>query len=197
MAFGLDDLAGIVGGAVVGVGVEAVKDYATGEQFTLGSAAGAAASGAIVGWGAVNAPETGGLSAVAAASVAGGVGGAVGNAVKQGVDIATGDQKSSFSTKEVAVSGAVGAVLGGATEGALPDAKIPGLSSGRGNMKAVAQGVKTKIANGTAQNMSAKTAVKDAVGSQAASAYKTLGGGAGDAAQTKACSSSGMQNVCH
>lgn len=47
MAFGLDDLVGSAVGGVVGVGVEAVKDYATGEPMTWGGAAGAFAGGAL------------------------------------------------------------------------------------------------------------------------------------------------------
>lgn len=53
-AFGLDDLVGAVGGALVGVGTEVVKDFATGQHITLGAITGAAVGGAIVGEGIVN-----------------------------------------------------------------------------------------------------------------------------------------------
>jgi len=194
-AFFWDDLAGIVVGGTVGVVVQVGENVVTGQKTTWGDVAGSFVSGAIVGEGAVNAPETGGVSFAAAV---GGLAGAAGNATKQGVDIATGEQKTGFSVKDVAVSGAVGTVLGGATEGVLPNAKIPGLSSGRGNMNAVGQGVRTKIANGTAQRMSPQTAVKAAIGSQAAGGYKTVGGAVGDFVKTKVCSrTSQQQSVCH
>lgn len=160
--------------------------------MTLGQAAGSFVSGGIVGVGTVNAPETGGVSFAAAV---GGMAGVAGNATQQSVDVATGAQTGGISTTEIAVSGVVGAALGGATEGALPNAKISGLSSGRGNMKAVAKGVQTKIARGNAQNMSTKTAVKAAAGSQAASAYKTVAGGVGDAAKATLCSD--PKSGCH
>lgn len=56
----------------------------------------------------------------------------------------------------------------------MPALKVPGITSGRGNMKAVAQGVATKIEKGTASSMSLKTAVKGAIGGQVANAGKTV-----------------------
>ncbi len=41
-------------------------------------------------------------------------------------------------------------------------------------MAAVAKGVQTKIANGTANNMSVNTAIKGAVSSQASDLYRTV-----------------------
>jgi hypothetical protein len=81
----------------------------------------------------------------------------------------------------MAVSVAAGAVSGGVVSKMSP-VKVPGVSSGKGNMKAVAQGVKTKIENGTASAMSLKTAVKGAIGGQVANAGKTATEAASDAA---------------
>jgi len=184
-AFGVDDLIGALAGGAVGAGVEVVKDLATGEKITAGGVIGAAVGGAIVGEGVVNIPETLGGSAVAAAALKGAAQGAVSNLVQQGVDNATGDQKG-FSGKSLAISTGLGAVTGGLAS-KVPDLKIPGISSGKGNMKAVAEGVSTRIANGTASNMSLKTALKGAIGGQVADAGKTATDAAANAAANKAC----------
>jgi hypothetical protein len=133
----------------------------------------------------VNAPETLGGSVVAAAALKGAVQGAVSNAVQQGVDIATGDQKG-FSGKSLAVSTVAGAVTAGIAS-KVPLTKIPGISSGRGSMKAVAEGVRTKIANGTVSAMSLKTALKGAVGGQVGDAGKTVVEATADVAAKKTC----------
>ena len=184
-AFGLDDLVGAAAGAVVGAVVEVGKDLVTGEKITAGSVVGAAVGGAIMGEGIVNIPETLGGSAVAAAAVKGAVQGAVSNLVQQGVDNATGNQKG-FNGKSLAVSTAIGAATGGLAS-KMPALKVPGMTSGSGNMKAVAQGVATKIENGTASSMSLKTAVNGAIGGQVADAGKTATQTYMTAATTSVC----------
>jgi RHS repeat-associated protein len=184
-AFGLDDLVGAVTGAIVGVGVEVVKDVVTGEKITAGGVISAGVGGAVFGEGVVNAPETGGLSVVAAGAVKGAVEGAVLNGIQQFVDTRTGAQKS-FNGKSMVVSAAVGAVTEGVMS-KIPQIKLQGVSSGKGNMKAVAQGVRTKIENGAASSMSLKTAVKGAVGGQVANAGKTATQAAADVGGRKAC----------
>jgi RHS repeat-associated protein len=184
-AFGIDDLVGALAGGAVGVGVEVIKDVALGQHITAGKIAGAAVGGALFGEGIVNAPETLGGSVVAAAGAKGAVQGAVSNAVEQGVDIATGVQKN-FSGRSLAVSTVAGAVTAGVAA-KVPDLKVDGVTAGRGNMKAVAQGVRTKIANGTASQMSLKTALKGAIGGQVATAGRTVTEGAADVAAKKGC----------
>jgi uncharacterized protein RhaS with RHS repeats len=184
-AFLVDDAAGFLVGGVIGVAVQAGVSVATGQDMTWGDAAGAFVSGGIVGVGAVNAPETGGVSFAVAV---GGVAGAAGNSVKQSVDIATGAQATDFSGKDVAIAGVVGAATAGLTEGALSNARIPGLSSGRNNMNAVGKAAQTRIANGNASRMSGKTALKAAIGSQAAGAKKTVGEAAVEITKHAACS---------
>lgn len=157
----------------------------TGQKITAGSVVGAAVGGALFGEGIVNAPETLGGSVVAAAALKGAIQGAVSNAVQQGVDIATGEQKS-FNGKSLAVSTVAGALTEGIAS-KIPLTKIPGFSAGRGNMKAVAHAVRTKIANGTVSAMSLTTAVKGAIGGQVANAGKTLIGAAADVAAKKTC----------
>ena len=184
-AFGLDDLVGAIGGGAVGVAVELGKDALTGQKVTAGSVIGAAVGGALFGEGIVNAPETLGGSVVAAAALKGAVQGAVANAVQQGVDIGTGEQKT-FSGKSLAVSTAAGALTEGMAS-KIPLTKIAGISAGKNSMKAVAQSVRTKIANGAVSDMSLKTAVKGAVGSQVANAGKNVVSAIADVATKKAC----------
>lgn len=184
-AFVLDDLAGVVIGAVVGVGVEAVKDLATGHEMTWGDAAGAAAGGALMGEGVVNAPETLGGSVALAFAAKGAVVGLASNTVQQTTDIASGEQ-ASYSVSSAAVSTVAGAVTGGLMS-KVGTVKVPGVTAGRGNMSAVAAAAKTRIANGNASTMSAKTIAKGVVGGQVGDAGKTVVGGAVDGAKVKAC----------
>lgn len=188
-AFGIDDLIGSAVGGVVGVGFEAGKDLFTGHSMTWGDAAGSFAGGALMGEGIVNAPETLGGSVVAAVAARGAVAGLVGNTVQQTTDIATGDQKS-YSVTSAVVSTAVGAVSAGIVS-KVGMVKVPGISSGRGNMAAVAKAVKTRIANGNASNMSAKTIAKGVIGGQVGDAGKTTVGGVVDTAKTIACNHTG------
>jgi len=187
LAFGLDDLAGLALGGTVGLGIEAIKDVATGHQMSWGDVAGAVVGGALMGEGVVNAPETGGASVVIAGMARGGAVGLVSNTVQQGTDIAMGTQKQ-YSASSAAVSTAVGAATGGiATK--MGTLRVNGVSAGRGNWSANAKGVATRISNGNATNMSISTAVKGAVGSQVGDAGKTAVGTVVDAGRIKACQS--------
>jgi RHS repeat-associated protein len=172
-AVGIDDAAGFVVGGFVGTAVYAGQSALTRQPITLGGLGGSFLSGGIVGVGAVNAPETGGLSAVAAAAFVGGGAGFIGNTTKQGIDLATGAQKTPFDMNALAVSTGAGFFFGGLTEGALPNARIPVFSSGQNSFYAIGQSAQTRIANGFASTMSPATALKLAVGSQSANAYKT------------------------
>ncbi len=129
------------------------------------------------------------VNVIPAGAARGAVVGLVSNTVQQGVDIASGNQKG-YSVTSAAVSTAVGA----ATEGIatkVGTVKVPGITSGRNNMAATARGVQTRIANGNAQNMSARTAVKGAIGGQVGDAGKTAVSGAIDTAKTWACNNLG------
>jgi hypothetical protein len=88
--------------------------------------------------------------------------------------------------KSLAVSTAAGAVTGGVVS-QMPQLRVPGVSSGQGNMRAVAQAVRTRIANGNASEMSAATAVKGAIGGQVANAGKTVTGAMTDHVAKKQC----------
>lgn len=102
-------------GAAIGVGVQATIDIIRGQRSSLGTYIGAAAGGAL----------TGGVSSIVSgvgtAVVAGAIGSAGGNLVRQGTDIALGNQQS-FSTSSLAFETAAGGVLGGVGQRVLPSA---------------------------------------------------------------------------
>jgi len=167
-AVGVDDLVGGVVGGSLGLIVQGWKDIFT-LSGTYGESAGAFTSGAVYGVAAVNMPETAGVSMTAAV---GGVAAMAGNAVRQGVDKGW----HHIDMKKVAVHGVLGAMLGGVLHKIIPDTKIPGLSSGRNSMLAIAKGVKTKMAKGIVRTMSALTAAKAVVGTMAADFYRGIVG---------------------
>jgi hypothetical protein len=163
-AFGFDDLIGGGVGAVVGVGVEVAVH---GTNTTWGDVAGGAASGAILGIGVVNVPESAGTSLVlAGAAVEGGIAAGAGSGVRQFVD--TGRVNSGEAAKDAAL----GAIAGGAAR-TLPNVRVQGITAGRGSWQAVNRNVATRVANGTARTMSAQTALKGALAHQVRDAGHT------------------------
>jgi RHS repeat-associated protein len=176
-AFGVDDAIGFAVGGFVGAGTQIIGSIATSGNIHWSETAGAFITGGIVGWGAINTPETLGASnAVSAAVLTGMLGGFYGDLTKQGIDITTSKQVGGLNVTELSGSGLAGAGTNGLLQGILPDAKIPGLSAGKNNLKAIGDTMRTKAANGVISNMSAATAVKSAVGSQAADAYRAVAG---------------------
>lgn len=171
---GVDDLIGGLVGGSIGLAVQGWKDIFT-LSGTYGESAGAFTSGAVYGVAGVDMPETAGVSVVAAV---GGGAAALGNIVQQGVDKGW----HHIDMKKVAVHGVLGAVLGPILRKIIPDTKIPGLSSGRNSAKAIAAGVKTKMAKGIVRTMSMSTAAKAAVGAMSADFGRSL---AGDAIENK------------
>jgi hypothetical protein len=97
--------------------------------------------------------------------------------------------------KELVFNTAVGAVVGGAAQKLLPGFGVKGVSAGAGNMKAVAQGVATRIANGTARNMTARTAFRGAIGRETHEAIRHIGETEAGIAKSKACAA--HEGVCH
>lgn len=173
----IDDLIGGVVGGVVGAGV-AVAVH--GSDTTWGDVAGGATTGAILGVGVVNIPETAGVSAViAGAAVEGGIATGAGSVVRQGVD------SGQVSARETAKDAAFGAVAGAAAR-AVPNVRVPGITAGRGSMQAVNRNVAARVANGTARTMSATTALKGAVAHQVRDAGHTGVEAGADKAREKA-----------
>lgn len=153
---------------------QGVNSFVTGQPLTLGQVGGAFVTGGIIGWGAVNTPETLGASnAVSASIITGLIGGYYGNLTTQGIDIASGKRKG-VDYNELQVSALTTAGTNGVLQGFVPNARIPGLSAGQGNMYATGQGMLTKQANGTISNISVGTGVKSAIGSQAVDLYRTV-----------------------
>ncbi|WP_114226609.1 MULTISPECIES: RHS repeat domain-containing protein [Sphingomonas] len=153
----VDDAIGGGVGALVGIGVTLALH---GSNTTWGDVSGAAASGAIMGIGVVNVPETAGVSlVVAGAAVEGGIAAGTGSVIRQGVD--TGH----VSGRVVRVDAAFGAVTAGVVR-FLPSVRIGGVTAGRNSWQAVHQSVATRVANGTARNISVQTALKGAAAHQ-------------------------------
>lgn len=173
-AFVIDDAIGFVGGGLIGAGVYALSSAIAGEDISWSGASGAFVTGGIIGWGAVNTPETLGASnAISASIITGMAGGFYGDVTKQGIDIATGKQTGGLNYREIQNTSLITGATNGVLQGVLPEAKIPGVTSGQGNMNAVGQAMRTKAANGTISNISANTAFKSVAGSQAADLYRT------------------------
>jgi RHS repeat-associated protein len=176
-AFGVDDAAGFLGGGIVGAVSYVGVSIASGNQMTLGGLSGSFLTGGVIGWGLVNTPETLGVSNAISASVTTGlIGGFYGDVLKPGIDIKTGAQKTPYDPNASQINGLYTAGSGLLTEGLLRDAKIAGVTTGQNNFVAIGKSTATKVANGTISNISFSTGVKTAVGSQAASLYKTLAG---------------------
>jgi hypothetical protein len=174
-AFGVDDLAEFGVGALVGGGTYLLSLPITQQPFSWSDLAGSAVTGGIIGWGAVNTPETLGVSNAVSASITTGlIGGYYGNLTKQEIDIAAGRQKNGLNYKDLEVSALTTAGTNGILEAMPISARIPGYSSGQGNMYATSQGLLTKAANGTVSDISFSTGVKSAVGSQAVDLYRTV-----------------------
>ena len=173
----VDDLIGGTVGAVVGVGVTVAIH---GSETSWGDVAGAATTGAILGVGIVNIPETAGASAVlAGAAVESGIAAGAGSAVRQGVD--TGH----VSAGETSRDAAFGAAAGGAAR-TLPNVRVQGITAGRGSWQAVNRNVASRVANGTARTMSAQTALKGAVAHQVRDAGHSGAEAGADKARDKA-----------
>jgi RHS repeat-associated protein len=185
LAFGFDDLAGVVIGGIIGAGVSTIEN---GGHPTLGQLGGGIVSGAIVGEGIVNAPETGGLSAVAAGAAIGAGSGAAGNLTQQGIDNATGVQRG-FSGRSLAADTATGAVAG-AMGAKIPSVRVAGVSAGRNSALTVGRAARARIASGAAATMSAKSALKSAVGHQTADSARTTVGAVAQKAKDMACQTS-------
>ncbi|OGJ10826.1 hypothetical protein A2456_02255 [Candidatus Nomurabacteria bacterium RIFOXYC2_FULL_36_19] len=183
----IDDAIGFLGGGVVGVIAQTgMSLITTGDFPSWGEVGGSFVTGGIIGWGAINTPATLGASNVISASIiTGTIGGFYGNAVKQGIDIGTGKQTGGLNLAEMNINAGATGLTSGLLQGIIPSAKIPGLSSGSGNMNAIGQSLQTKMINGTVNGMSVNTAVKSAIGSQASDLYRTAVGAVVDSAQSK------------
>ena len=183
---GIDDIISIGVGGLINTGIYVGTSVSTRQPITWGGAAGAFVTGGIMGWAVDNAPETGGgtiaatLAAMKYAGKAGAVAGFFGNSTKQLVDVNPGAQKDGYNWADLSLSPVQGAATAALAEGALPTAKIPFLSSGRGNWNGIGNWMTTSMRNGTIQNVSFSTAFKGVIGSQAAGSYKTMGGAAWD-----------------
>jgi RHS repeat-associated protein len=143
--FGIDDAVLAIGGAVVGVGVQFGHDVVTGQWSDWQHYAGSAFGGAV---GGLALEYTGGIGSGALAA-------GTGNAVTQSLEVLTGHQ-CSFNFTQLALSTAAGAAVGAV----VPEVEVDGVSAGSNSYNSIAQQIRTKLANGTIDNVSAQTAAK-------------------------------------
>ena len=177
-AFGVDDAAGFIGGAIVGTGIYFGTSIAAHQALSWSGVAGSAVTGGIIGWGAVNTPETLGASnALSAAVITGLIGGYYGDLTKQGIDVFSGKQAGGINYTEAQTAGLYTAGTNWLLQGVVQDAQIPGLSSGRNSMKAIGESIRTKTTNSTISSISVNTAIKSAIGSQVSALYRSFTGG--------------------
>jgi hypothetical protein len=179
-AFGLDDFAGLAFGGIVGFDIYTIKSAVTNKLMTASDAAQAVFAGSSFGEGIVNAPETGGTSiaiaiaAIRAGARAGASAALRGEIAKQTVNAVQGNQ-TGIDWAAIQYGLIQGYVTGGVLAG-VPDACVSGFPCGAGNMYSTGKSVATRVANGSIRNVSGLTNLKTAVGSQAASTYRTVAG---------------------
>jgi hypothetical protein len=169
----------------VGVAVEIGKDELTGQKITTGGIVAAAIGGGLLGEGIVNAPETGGLSVIAAASARGGAEALGLNLIQQGTDMGTGEQKG-FSVASAAISTGAGIVTGGAST-MVGKTKWGGITSGKNSWAAKAKSAGTKVANGNQKSVPLSTLAKGAIAGQVGNAGNTFVKATGATAAAEVC----------
>ena len=177
---GWDDAIASGVGALVNFDAYTIQTAIAGQPETWAGAGNAVVTGAIMGEGIDNAPETGGtsikaaLATIRAAATVGARAGFYGNATEQAINIAQGNQ-SGVNWNSLALSTGKGAFTN-VLLSSVPDACLPGLSCGTANWNSLGAGMSTRLSNKTISNVSMQTSFKAAVGAQAASLYRTSGG---------------------
>jgi len=145
---GIDDAIFTIGGALVGIGGQAISDFVTGNESSLTDYIAAGIGGAVAG-------ET---LLYAGPIAAGAAGGAAANITRQIGNNITGES-SGFSVGGLAFETTVGAATG-----LIPGVKVPGITAGKGSFNSVFKQMVTKFNNGTISGVKLKTALKMFVG---------------------------------
>jgi RHS repeat-associated protein len=168
----VDDVAFAGIGSIIGVGLQGATDLLRGDLSTKGEYTSAAIQGGAAGIGLLYAPATGWISPF----VAGSFGAAIGNVAKQGIDNKGLNNFNLGSLKQDTAIGAATSLIPFPGLGGLT-----GITGGRNSLAAIGRSTITKLRKGTIQNVSAKTALKSAVG---LSVYQMPGSVAGQAIST-------------
>ena len=153
-----------MGGAAVGIFGQALADAMSGHVSGWEDYAGSAIGGAVGGWALLYTGPVG----------AGAAGGAFSNLSRQGLKALSGKQ-CEFNASSLAIDTAIGAATG-----FIPGIRFPGLTAGRNSYNAIFKQMTTKLAKGTIENVSVRTAGKMLAG-RAASTGMLPGAGAGAA----------------
>lgn len=146
----------MVGGAIAGMGGQAVADIVSGNFSGIQSYASAAIGGAVGAPAAMINPLLGGL-----------VAGMVTETSEQAMSSISNEQNN-FNAEGILESAALGLITG-----ALPAPKLQGVNIGKGSMEAVTKQITTKSAQGQIQNVSLGTLGK--IG-----AYSAIDGSSGE-----------------
>jgi RHS repeat-associated protein len=145
---GIDDITFAVGGALLGVGGQALSDLLSGQISGWEDYVGSALGGAAGGWALLYTGPVG----------AGAVGGAATNLTKQFLKKLTGEN-CDFDVLSLLVDTGIGAVTG-----YIPGMRISGITAGRGSYNAIFNQMTTKLKEGTISTIRLQTAVKMFVG---------------------------------
>lgn len=180
---GMDDAVFALGGAAVGLGGQALSDVFSGHASSWQDYTGAAVGGAVGGWALLYTGPVG----------AGAAGAAAANVTRQSLNLATGVQCSmdwASLARDTSIGALTGVLFGSSAK--------EGLTVGRNSYNAIYKQMVTKFENGTASNVTAKTATKMFIGraTDTGAFTGTMGGaaiGAGMAAIGGAASNCGCQ----
>jgi RHS repeat-associated protein len=172
---GLDDLILAGGGALIGLGGQGLEDVLSGHFSGWQAYTGAGVGGAVGGWSSEY------ISPVLGAAA----GSATANATTQGLNIASGNQHG-FSGRQLAAQ-----TFFGVAASKVPGIPLGRLNQGRNSYSAIAKQMQTKLQDGTASNVSSKTAAKMVAGNVTSDSGRTAAEAAMGAAAHAAQSSGG------
>ncbi len=151
----IDNAIAAIGGALVGVGCQAISDLIMRETSDWESYVGAAVAGAVMGEILLHNPAMAG----ATKAIYGGTAAFVGNSVKQFCEVVVSKKQQTFNAQEMAVEVAAGATLAMA-----PFVKIPGVNRGKGSYLAVARRVNKQFLNRSIKRVSTMTTLRSFTG---------------------------------
>jgi RHS repeat-associated protein len=159
---GGDDLVLAGGGLLIGIGVQVTTDFLAGHrsdwQHYVGAAYGGAVGGLALEYTAGNPVAIGALASGTT------------NGVTQAIE-AFSHPQCSFNAGQFALNTGLGAAFG-----ALPDFEMFRLSSGQNNWNAIGKALRTKLSNGTIENISGSAAIKALIGANVAGVWATIAG---------------------
>ena len=147
----IDNAIAAIGGALFGVGCQAIADVLKGEASGWESYVGSAVAGAAMGEILLHNPAMAGAAKVMYSGMAA----AAGNFVKQVCSVEISKKQESYNTQEIVVDFAAGAAFS-----MIPFPGIEGVNKGQGSYLSIARSMNKKFLNGSISRVSASTTVK-------------------------------------